>query len=1062
MLACVALALGFTLVPAHAEAQYAGLLVTPGPASPPMPQSPPPPTGGCPVPSLEECASSAYWSTNTCIAGKVNEAKRTAVQGYCKWAFQDEWRKGTGAKHPSMMPTTAPTDPDAIIKPALPRLRGQNVSGRAVAGRATKRRTYNRATAGNTGTAAMPSYEWTPKKLISTSGTYASELMAGITPTIAQVDTSLEPFRRTGLNVAEPQLATMAGSIFATLAVKPPYMSSPGATVSSCTEYAAKRWGDYSTFSFAAKKLGRNYRQIYNLATDPQSPYFINKSTLVQTGTSTPMPMQIPAVVPATLNPNAFYADKARFLDDYNNVPGLGPNEKAQIKSLIAARWTGGNNPKPKKITTSRTTPLGVHEDAKARLDTAYGNPTDDELEDASRRVSAYQRLVAQRISILERLECASGTDPCWLCRERPDPGGQQVPAVIAKVKNMISGAPVINPADVNVLLEVGNPAQRFRSLEVLQNLAPVVETLAPGLRGTQAMRDAAVQAGAKQKIDVAQLAQLSPTTPKAPPTTSPGGAGFNACSAALATQGQQLQIGLVGVERKMARMLLNELQVGARGCLANPGANATNLCDWGYDTFGSLMATLFDPSVENDARICRAEVINVQKYVQQAAAGSNQFLNALKFPKNQGAVYPCAWRQDFSVSAPQAATFMAMSGDQRGRRCEGHLQNQAVEQMQSAVAGELEGLEWNPDEKKVGDVEEDSVTLGEQSSLGAYASYKAYWQVQGTGTKPGGTVLDTCKFQGKAGSRFTTGIYFFGSDLKILHVDGKGETDGRKVTIDARYRDFEAFGMKPFSGQTDNKTHTYAQSDGVAIPLVNPPLYLGGEEVSFWVWIGPVPVNITFGATASAGIDYSFNGENGNNCSNMGQPSGFKLGSEAEPMARGDAYADAAVDIGVASAGIRLDLLLLRLGFPIGVSVGTATDAGKSVWKFNNGAKVSVDLLSGKVTAYAEAGVSPLEATWEETLFRWDGFHVDVNVFGASKTIDNDVMRVALAQKIDPDKAKCVCDPTILPTFVGRCCSELQCLAPGCTNGVPIEGQSRLCKFKTVTGHPECNAYVQ
>jgi hypothetical protein len=395
---------------------------------------------------------------------------------------------------------------------------------------------------------------------------------------------------------------------------------------------------------------------------DPQSPVFFNKPTLLQTGTNTPTEKQIREVHPGgrvgTMNepklfPNAFFLDRGDFVDAYNNVAGLGPTEKAQIKSMIAARWSPSG---PVPIKSSRGTPLGVHEDAKVRLDTVYGNPNDDELEDASKRAGTYQKLVSQRVQILERLECASGSDPCWICRPKPNPGGggQSLPGGIQRIKDMISGAPVINPADFNPLLEVGNPAQRYRALEVMTQIAPVTQTLAAGMRGTPAQQNApAVQGSFKNKtIPLAQIEAAKP--PSVPSTPGPTNYGINACAAELNGQRLPLQTALIGIERKMAALLVNELKFGARGCLANPGPDKTNLCDWSYELFGSTMASLMDSEVETSFQECRVEVSNAAA-ATTVPAGQNIMSTILRTPEKQELVYPCVWRQDYAVNAPKA-----------------------------------------------------------------------------------------------------------------------------------------------------------------------------------------------------------------------------------------------------------------------------------------------------------------------------------------------------------------------------------------------------------------------
>jgi hypothetical protein len=173
-----------------------------------------------------------------------------------------------------------------------------------------------------------------------------------------------------------------------------------------------------------------------------------------------------------------------------------------------------------------------------------------------------------------------------------------------------------------------------------------------------------------------------------------------------------------------------------------------------------------------------------------------------------------------------------------------------------------------------------------------------------------------------------------------------------------------------------------------------------------------------------------------------MNKPSNFTLVSEVEPWVSANAYADASIDVVVASAGIRLDLTLLRVGIPIGVNVAST---GKS-YAFKNGGRISIDMLSGSVSAYVEVGISPLDVSYDTTIFSWDGFHTDIPIFGLEKTLPEGVVRVALAGMTTAESAACKCEPG-----VPFCCSMLTC---GANAGCPaseyktIGGEKHLCAF--------------
>lgn len=1049
--AALAATLALTSLASDAAAQKAGLLVTPGPTVPTLQPPAVNPPKSCKAPTQAQCVDASWYKTDACAK---DPATSKAMLDACTAILLDDWRRRAGATHPTLFPMGAPNSVTPVLPPARRVERGKNVTAQQYTAVGARRRAYSGATARGTysGSATVPAGSWNPKAFRATGGSLTAQQMAAAGPTAAAIDADMEAFRGAGLVATDPGLNMKAEGILGKMLAQPSYMTS-GPGVTSCEEYATKRYGEFPLFALAAKRMGRNYRQIYNLAMDPASPVFVNK-ILNQTGTSVQAPKQIQDLHPGfhgygyntpQLYLNAFYAVKPTFIDTVN-LPGVSGVDKDRVKALVAARWF---NSGPRTITANDGSQLGVHKFAKTRFDTVYGNPSDDELADIAKRTGTYQTLAAQRASLLVGRMCLNANDPCFKCSTPPGQGlTQSLPPIFQKIKDRVSGDPVINPADVSAILATGNPAQRYNALVALSNIAPLMPELeAPRNTG------GAVQSGAKQKA--APLAQVK--AGGAGTAIPPGGGvtSSNACIAGLLNQKQQVDAALSDIEKTMAKLLLNELRFGDRGCLANPQTNpqTPNLCDWSYELFASTVTSLFDGEVERSFQECRVEVANALQ-ASPTPPGSNLatpasmgFRAILQNPNRQELVYPCVRREDFTVNAPKAAEFMGLSGHPMGRICEGYLQNATLSAMQAAIADDIRGLEWTPGEGKIGDTEDDGFTVGERSSLGAYFTYGTGWEVKKAATQ-NADPLSTCKYDGKANSKVEAGIFFFDHDLKLFNLDGSGETKGPTAKVSAYYLDIDslpAIRYKPFSEATKGQTVNLGASDTYAAPLAQPPIYLGGDEVDFWVWIGPVPVHIVFGALATAGVDYKFSGVSGNNCSNLEAPSNFKLASTVDPWVRADAYADASVDVLVASAGIRLDLLLLRLGIPFGVDI--ANREGKS-WRFRNGGRITIDLLTGRVSVYVDVGAPPLEATYDATIMSWDGFHTDVGAWGVDKSVPGSSIRVALAPFVQPNQAKCKCTPGGAGAF---CCSLFECAGnnPVCSAGAKtIDNKRYLCTF--------------
>lgn len=1000
------------------------------PAAPALP-------AGCAAPTREQCADSTWYASDACAK---DPAKAQAMKDYCTWVFQKAWSDTQADAHPTLFPGSAPNSANPVMAPGTRVDHGKSVPAVKM-NRPTDKRRYGGTVPKGARNPAAPlkTLDWTPSRVTQGGGSYAAAQAAAILPQLGPVAQKLQPLRvRPATDAALRQAAAALG---AALDQKPPYVS-PGPSVSSCEEYAHKRWGEWSDFAVAAKKLGINYRQIYKLAMDPTSKYFINKEILRQTGSAEWIPYQsflgrnypnwlysdpnyASQFMPGwniggrngvtqpywwvrgqingssqdadALPPNAFVVQSPMWLDDPKAITANGKalitaQEIQQVKAAVAARRVVATGTVKPVIAKNDRSPLGVHREMKMLFDSKYGNPLDDELADADKRTGTYQDLLAKANDIRAELVCLSAADPCFRCHPAPNPTAS-LPAGLGQLHDRITGAPVINPGTASALWQTGSLASRMHSLANLSQMGGVLNELYKGA--------AAAAPGAKQKAPPV-LGQVRGAAP----------APANTCEADLAAKRAPVEDAYYGVTQQLTRMLANELKYGDRGCLANPGADAGNLCDWSYAKFAALTTTMFDDKVEADFQMCQSTVAAAMAPLNPKPPG-NSFAAILKNPPNQSLVFPCTQRRDFTGSAPDVNWFIKIHDTYEGRWCEAARQNESIKQQQAAILGDLKGIKWKPGE--ISDKTADLNVLGDRDSLGAYFDYSADWSMKRFGQPVGGDEMKSCQFQGDGGANVKTGIYFFGDDLELFSLTSHGTAnDAPKVSMNARYFDIDSLSHKTLK---DFKDRPVPAGTEYKVPLVQPPISLGGIEYGFWVQIGPVPLHIVFGAAATAGLDYNFSGAGGNNCADLKKPSGFKIRSEVEPWVKADAYADASVDVLIASAGVRLDLTLLRLGIPIGINVKSVG----SNYEFKNGGRISIDMLAGRLSAYAKVGIGPLSASFDVTIFGWDGFHTDIPLFGMDKTLSDGVVRVAMAKSVDPGSVKCSCAP-------GFCCSNLTC----------------------------------
>jgi hypothetical protein len=553
---------------------------------------------------------------------------------------------------------------------------------------------------------------------------------------------------------------------------------------------------------------------------------------------------------------------------------------------------------------------------------------------------------------------------------------------------------------------------------------------------------------GFKQKIapDFGQVKATTPSGPSQGGSTPPIG---GQCIADLHAKKVALMAEIANTEKTLTRLLVNELQYGARGCLADPGNNAVNICEWSYEAFAADTVTALDGSVEGAYRECMTEVTNAA--LAAGYTGGAAFTTILRTLEKQKLVFPCVHRRDFTVDAPSAGRFMDLNANGPGRYCEVYRQNTQLTQNKNAIAGEMAGLKWNPSAGEISDSAVDSLDIGARDGLGASFEYDASWKMKKNSTNPyanSGDVSSSCRFEGNASSKVLAALHFFGEDLTLFSLRGGGnariENNAPKVTANhtqASYYDFDEFRSRDLFKREAGGVQPNEQ-----VVTSSPQIRLGGDEVDFWIWVGPVPLHVVFGFAVSMGLDYKFAGNPGNNCSSLEGPSQFRLVSVIDPYVRADAWADASIDVVVAAGGVRLDLLILKLGIPLGVNV-SHTSGG--FWQFNNGGRITLEMLTGRLTAYVEVGVPPLEESWEAEIYGWDGFHTDLASWGLNKSISNQTIRTALAGQVTVDSVTCDC--TVPGAGNQFCCSMVPCAntsVPGCSGARTPKQTLRACTF--------------
>jgi hypothetical protein len=794
--------------------------------------------------------------------------------------------------------------------------------------------------------------------------------------------------------------------------------------VNSCGEFAYQRWYDFNHFKDASKALGRNYRGIFQLATDPASKASIEKPTLKQFAIGTlPLPWPKSVVTDATtaLPRNVFFV-----------APSISPSvpaaKRQQILDRIAkySQWNGSYAASTTYITLKGAAGrrFELHHRLRDQLEAKY-HLSDDALDERQARQDAYAELIATREELKAEMVCAVAPQVC--CDKPPVAVPNTVGDLLSKlhgkiVANPDPGAIPSNGVDVGPIdtyvafrgaLQLGLSAAAWNLKAGGLNKAPggVSPNIQPGLlqQGTQG--------GLKHKAPPGAAAV--PIRP--PPGQGPGGQGIvvppvgpaggvvsgggnggNACYASHTSKLPRLRAALAAVEGQLSDMVVSEFDL-ADGCLEDPGTNLGNSCDWSYEKFARFAMTYFDENVEADFKACNEKTHGAFATVRN--------------PDRQGDIWPCEVRHDFGVDQLDTQYFMDATDAKFYRKaCDVQRAQLAVDAYLKTNAETVKHIPVDGDH--IGQSSGDGWSTGDKDTLAAYVKYDVGWSMRGGYANKKTDDGAWCHPAGAARMGASAGFYFFGSDVKVLDAGSDQDTDDDAAFYDAhaQYADLSSLRMTDLFPPVPRTRLTAP----ISMPLSEPPHLLGNINYDFWFAVGPIPVHVFFGATATAGIDLKDLGSPTlpGSCADTkkaieGVPLSYAAGTQVEPWARADAYADASVDLGVADAGLHLDLLLLRLGLPTGVATEAKTGAQVKV---TSGSTLTADALEGRLSAYVKVGVSPLSKTWEVTVFAYDGIHDAMQLFGSEATFPLKLATWTAQSKVDPGSIQCISAGSVAP----------------------------------------------
>jgi cysteine-rich repeat protein len=152
---------------------------------------------------------------------------------------------------------------------------------------------------------------------------------------------------------------------------------------------------------------------------------------------------------------------------------------------------------------------------------------------------------------------------------------------------------------------------------------------------------------------------------------------------------------------------------------------------------------------------------------------------------------------------------------------------------------------------------------------------------------------------------------------------------------------------------------------------------------------LGPIPMSLSGGVTGRLGVSYGARVDLGAapGCANT------KLTGYFTPYAGVEGFAEVGLDILVAAAGVKIALTIVEADLPFTVGVGLAVVDDQPGITLETNMDLVLKTLGGRFSVYLRI----LFASWDWTIFSWEGFQKTMNIFHAEMSLQLDPLRMAL-----------------------------------------------------------------
>lgn len=384
-------------------------------------------------------------------------------------------------------------------------------------------------------------------------------------------------------------------------------------------------------------------------------------------------------------------------------------------------------------------------------------------------------------------------------------------------------------------------------------------------------------------------------------------------------------------------------VQARAQGCLNTAGVTT---CDWSPKLFVESVHGRYVKRREADYQACLVYT-------------ANNFANLVN------AAFPGRVATNYTTSTAAVDTYIALKKAQ-------------VAAAVAAMEGSLQPAAGG-DIGRIGNKASDNGNLG-NADFGASWAYGYDWRVFNVAQNT------LCNVNASFAGDLDASARAFGRDQTLIdaHMDASYTRARAQLSIldQSLVNVDQALGAEQYNLARSSTNRTNNN--------------LTGARPTAWFSILGIPVRVSAGMAGTLGLDYEANvlvnrGNVNTGCTTISA----SFEGMFAPYVNVDATAEAAADFLVAAVGVKVDLALVHLRLPLGVTVTLTSPAGQiasAVLSVKATLDAAIRNLDGRLAAFARLGVCPFCTESEQTIFSWSGFERTFTLFNktASVTIGN------------------------------------------------------------------------